>query len=136
MENLNDINHLDPNDEGLKAVMGGRFHDATRAVEALASVAAAEKNGAPAAKPVKAAEEKPARKSNTVPAALWEPVKPDPNWLDRLQACAKSTGLFGALCALFFYWQQTGLMDPAAAMPSMCACCLLAGLSIGKHATK
>lgn len=32
MENLNDINHLDPNDEGLKSIMGARFHDATEAM--------------------------------------------------------------------------------------------------------
>lgn len=127
MENLNDINNLDPNDEGLKAVMGDRFHDAT-------------KDPAPAKKaepaPVKAVEEKPAKTGHTVPVALWEPVKPDPNWLDRLKACAKYSAIFGGLGLLFFYWQQTGLMAPAAALPSMCTCALLAGLSVGKHATK
>lgn len=128
MENLNDINHLDPNDDGLRAVMGGRFHDA--ATEAPAPA----KKATPA--PVKAVEEKPAKKARTVPAAQWEPIKPDPNWMDRLQACAKGAMTFGGMGFLFFYWQQTGLMDPAAAVPSMCACCLLAGLSIGRNATK
>lgn len=127
MENLNDINNLDPNDDGLKAIMGARFHDAT-------------KDPAPVKKPepapVKAAEAKPEKKTDTVPAALWEPVKPDPNWLDRLQACAKWVGLFGGLGLLFFYWQQTGLMDPAAAMPSMITCAALAGLGVGRYAMK
>ena len=128
MENMNDINHLDPNDDGLKAVMGGRFHDATTGEPAPA------KRAAPAA--VKAVEEKPARKSHTVPAAEWAPVKHDPTQMERLKACAKSALLFGGLCLLFFGWQQAGLMDPAAAVPSMLACMLLAGLNIGKHATK
>lgn len=127
MENMNDINHLDPNDDGLKAVMGSKFHDAT-------------KDPAPVKKaepvPVKAVEAKPEKKTHTVPVAQWKPVKPDPNWLDRLQACAKWAGLFGGLCLLFFYWQQTGLMDPAAALPSMIVCAALAGLSVGRNATK
>ena len=123
MENMNDINHLDPNDDGLKAVMGSRFHDAT-------------KDPAPAKKAepatVKAVEEKPARKrTDEAIDAKWAPVKPDPNWMDRLQACAKWTGLFGGLCLLFFYWQQKGLMDPVAALPSMIVCATLAGLSVG-----
>lgn len=126
MENLNDINHLDPNDEGLKAVMRGRFHDAT----ANPAKGAAQTT----ARPV---EEKPARRNTDKAApAKWEPVKPDPNWMSRLQAGAKSALLFGGLGALFFYWQQTGLMDPAAALPSMIVCALLTGLSIGRTATK
>jgi hypothetical protein len=69
-------------------------------------------------------------------AAQWEPVRPDPNWLDRLKACAKWALTFSALCCLFFYWQQTGLMDPAAAVPSMLTCTLLVGWGVGRNATK
>lgn len=127
MENLNDVNHLDPNDDGLKAVMGAKFHDATK------DPAPAKK---PAPTPVKAVEVKPEKKTHTVPVALWEPVKPDPNWMDRLRACVKWTSIFGGLGLLFFYWQQTGLMDPAAALPSMIVCALMGGLSIGVNATK
>lgn len=127
MENLNDINHLDPNDDGLKAVMGAKFHDETAGQPSPAKKAA----------PVKAVEEKPARKNSEKDApAKWAPPKPDPNWLDRLKAAAKWTAIFGGLGLLFFYWQQTGLMDPTAALPSMIVCTLLAGVSIGKHATK
>lgn len=127
MENMNDINNLDPNDEGLQAIMGGRFHDMTKDPTPA-------KKAAPA--PVKAPEEKPARKPHTVPAADWELVKHDPTQLERLAACGKSALLFGGLCLLFFCWQQAGLMDPAAAVPSMLTCALLGGVKIGKHATK
>ena len=57
-----------------------------------------------------------------------------PNLFDRLKGCAKWAVTFGSLSMLIFYWQQTGLMDPAAAVPSMCACTCLAGYGVGKHA--
>lgn len=57
-----------------------------------------------------------------------------PNLFDRLKGCAKWAVTFGSLSMLIFYWQQTGLMDPAAAVPSMCACTCLAGFGVGKHA--
>lgn len=129
MENLNDINNLDPNDEGLKAIMGDRFHDATALYNA-----APVKKATPT--PVKAAEEKPEKKTHTLPAALWNPPKPDPNWLDRLQACAKWAAVFGGMGTLFFYWQQAGLMDPEAATPSIIVCALLGGLGVGVNAKK
>lgn len=68
--------------------------------------------------------------------AQYEPVRPNPNWLDKLKLAAKSSLLTSALCLLIFYWQQTGLMDPAAALPSMLTCMLLAGVGIGKVITK
>ncbi len=87
----------------------------------------------------KAAQE-PAKKSTKANEAAkdapWEPVKPDPNWLDNLKACAKWTAIFGGLCVLFFYWQQTGQMAASAAVPSMCVCCGLAGLSIGMNVVR
>ena len=101
-----DINNLDPNDEGLKQIFGDRFHDATQ-------------------EPVK-----PVQKTVD---AKWEPAKPDPNWLENLKACVKHVAVFGGLSILFFYWQQTGQMDASAAVPSMCACTALAGLGVGRH---
>lgn len=127
MENMNDVNNLDPNDEGLKAVMGDRFHDATTGEPAPAKKAT----------PVQPVEERPTRQTvKKVLPAKWAPPKPDPNWMDRLQACTKWAAIFGGMGTLFFYWQQAGLMDPAAAMPSMIACALLGGLSIGRNAVK
>lgn len=128
MENMNDINHLDPDDEGLKAIMGSRFQDTT---------------SDPA--PVKPADPTPdARyweqgmpKSKAKPVeAQWAPAKPEPGFMDRLVNCAKWSVIFGALCSLVFYWQLTGHMDDTAAVPSMLACALLLGWNVGKAATK
>lgn len=62
----------------------------------------------------------------------WNPVRPDPNWLDKLKVCVQWTAVFGGLCVLFCYWQQTGQMESSAAIPAMCACCTFAGLGVGK----
>lgn len=80
-------------------------------------------------------EKKPTGKDKPI-ASQWQPPKPAPNWLDRLKDCAKQTAMFSGLCILIFYWQQTGLMEPDAAVPSMLTCMLLAGVSIGKSIKK
>lgn len=103
----NDINNLDPNDEGLKQIFGDRFHDATQ--ESV-------KNPTP-----KAVD------------APWDPVKADPNWLDSLKGCVKHAAIFGGLSVLVFYWQQAELMDSSIAIPTMCVCAALAGLGVGKN---
>lgn len=105
----NDINHLDPNDEGLKGIFGARFHDETQ-------------NEVPVKKPTRKAVD-----------AQWEPAKPDPNWLDKLKDCVKWLALFGGLSCLVFYWQGAGLMDPSIAVPTMCACTALGGVGVGKN---
>lgn len=79
-------------------------------------------------------KDKPTNENKTVEDAKWEPAKPVPNWLDNLKACAKWSVGFGGLCLLLFYWQQTGQMEPSAAVPSMCACAALAGWGVGKNA--
>jgi hypothetical protein len=120
-------------DEGLQDIFGSRYTDATAEPAKKEAPAPAAKP----AKPVKAAEPVKAEKIiDKAVAAQWEPARPDPNWLDRLKACAKWALTFGALCCVFFYLQQTGLMDPTAALPSMLTCTLLAGWGVGKHATK
>lgn len=127
----NDVNNLDINDEGLKAIFGDRFHDETN----LPTPAKCTTKQNPA-KAVKAPAIEPKTEPKTVKDAPWMPVKPDPNWLDNLKTCVKWTALFGGMCALFFYWQQTGQMEASAAVPSMCVCCALAGGSIGKSMVK
>ena len=106
----NDINNLDPNDEGLKNIFGDRFHDAT--IEAPTDT-----------------EKKPVRKAVD---AKWEPAKPDHNWLSNLKSCVKHVAIYGGLSLLVFYWQQAGLMDSSVAVPTMCVCTALAGLGVGK----
>lgn len=104
-------------DEGLQAVMGSDR---------------CQPNWRP--EPKKTPEEKKPTGKDKPINAQWEPIKPDPNWLDRLKSATKWTLPWSALCLLVFYWQQTSLMDPAAAVPSMCFCTLMAGFGIGKHA--
>lgn len=110
----NDINNLDPNDEGLKNIFGDRFHDAT--IEAPADT-----------------EKKPTRKAVD---AKWEPAKPDPNWFSCLKACVKHAAIFGGLSLLVFYWQQAGLMAESIAVPCIAVCTALAGFGVGRNAFK
>lgn len=80
------------------------------------------------------AQKKPEPKRCEAIDAKYVPIpKYAPNLFDRLKGCAKWAVTFGGLSMLFFYWQQTGLMDPAAAVPSMCACTCLAGYGVGKN---
>lgn len=80
--------------------------------------------------PVK--EKKTAQKPTSKPMdAEYEPVK---TWYDeKIVNCIKWFLIFAGLEYLFFYWQQTGQMQESAAMPSMIACALLAGISVGKN---
>ena len=121
--NNNEINHLDPDDIGLKAIMGNRFHDETKKpmVEPFST------NTTKAEKVAK-------KPTNKAVDAQWEPARPEPNQMDKLKSCAKSVLLFGGLSFLIFYWQQTGLMAASVAVPSMCVCTALAGWGVGKNA--
>lgn len=122
-----EINHLDPDDIGLKQIMGNRFHDATK----------------PMVEPISTKSTNPCKESNVSPKpskimdkamdAQWEPARPEPNWLDNLKACAKAVLLFGGLSFLIFYWNQTGLMAESIAVPSMCICTALAGWGAGRN---
>lgn len=108
-------------DDGLQAVMGKDR---------------CQNNWQPSKK-AEAKNERPSDKKETKkekPAeAQWEPVKPAPDWMDKLIGCVKDTFLFAGLSILFFYWQQTGQMLPSAAMPAICTCMVLAGIGIGKN---
>lgn len=104
---MNDINNLDPNDVWLKAVVGEKFQDVSGGQKPVA----------------KKVEQAPERKScPKVPDAQREPVKTSPTQLERLKSCGKNALLFGSMCLLVFYWQQTGQMLPSAAVPCMMAC--------------
>lgn len=127
----NDINNLDVNDEGLKAIFGDRFHDET--VESGAE--RSKKQETTYTSELTKAEQSGAQK-RTYKDAKWEPAKPDPNWLDKLKSCAMYTVGFGGLSILLFSWQQSGLMDSSVAIPSMCACTALAGWGVGKNAMR
>lgn len=123
-----EINGLDPDDIGLKQIMGNRFQDTTKPmVEPIrtksTSNTKAEKKG-----------QKPTSKIlDKAIDAQWEPARPEPNWMDNLKACAKSVLLFGFLSCLIFYWKQVGLMAESIAVPSIAVCTALAGWGAGRN---
>lgn len=123
----NDINHLDSEDLGLKAIFGDRFHDET------CEKKPAEAPNVKAATAEKSVVNMKDYKKNKAVDAKWEPVKAITS-ADKLKGCAKWAAVFGGLNGLLFYWQQAGLLASEAAVPSMVVCALLAGLSIGWHA--
>ena len=86
----------------------------------------------PASKEEHVGEKKTAQKPTSKPMdAEYEPVK---TWYDEKTVnLVKWVVLFIGLEYLVFYWQQTGQMQPTAAMPSMIVCALLAGISVGKN---
>ena len=115
----NEINGLDPEDIGLKAVMGDRFHDETKKpmVEPITNTTK---------------EEKKARKTTGEAVdASWAPVK-NPNWMDNLKSCVKSVVLFGGLSFLIFYWKEAGLMAESIAVPAIAVCTAFAGFGAGR----
>lgn len=73
------------------------------------------------------------RREKDTPDASWVPVA-EPGFMEKLKKSAKSSLLFGGLSLMFFYFQQSGQMLPSAAMPCICACCILLGLGVGKNA--
>lgn len=77
-------------------------------------------------------EKKTAQKPTSKPMdAEYEPVK---TWYDEKAVnMVKWVVVFMGLEYLFFYWQQTGQMQPTAAIPSMIVCAMLAGISVGKN---
>lgn len=84
------------------------------------------------------------RKANQAPTevkecmdAEWEQQNEDGNpIIDFITACIKPTILFGGLIAICIYWQNAELMAPAAAIPTMMVCAMLAGFYIGKQVRK
>lgn len=123
METIKKENAAPLFDEELQGIFGSRYSD---------------ESTAPVKKVEKVEPAKPTEKKHVDPLApaKWAPPKPTPDWLAKLKMSVKWTVLYSGLCVLFFYWQQSGLMDPAAALPSMLACTLLAGVSIGRVVTK
>ena len=120
----NEINNLDPDDIGLKQIIGNRFHDATKPmVEPISTKSTS----------TTPAEKKAQKVMDKAVDAQWEPARPEPNQMDKLKACAKSVLLFGGLSFLIFYWQQAGLMASSIAVPSMCICTALAGWGAGRN---
>lgn len=131
-----DINELDVADAGLKKIFGDRFYDETAQRPAAAAEKTESANTTNTEKAAQKPADKPTRKNKGFKDAQWMPAKPDPNEMDLLKICATRVLLFGALSLLIFYWQQSGQMAASAAMPSLCACMVLAGCNIGKYTAR
>ena len=117
-----EINNLDPNDIGLKQVMGSQFQDGTE-------------------QPVKAESKKASTytthaipSGRAKPNKVWSPFNAEPCFTQKLMNCAKWASLFAGLYILFYYWQCTGQMQPSAAVPAMTASAVMVGWSFGKYA--
>lgn len=54
--------------------------------------------------------------------------------LEKVKACTKWITVFALISGTLFYWQQAGLLDSRAAVPSLILCALGAGLTVGWHA--
>ena len=122
-----DINELDLTDAGLKAVMGDRFRDMTETKKVISK-----KETATTCKEANVAQ-KPSAKPIT---AQWEPVKSEPNFLDKLKSCVMAVAPCSCLTMLVWYWNEAGLMAESIAIPSMIVSACLAGLGIGKVVSK
>lgn len=139
-----DINHLDTNDDGLKAIFGERFHDQTEGKRIATPVCGLVRNDNGVTERDISKKETP---TTTYPAkaaqkvkeraveAQWEPTKEN-TWYDNLKACAIWALGFAALTLLFFSWQQKGLMDSSVALPTMLVCTALGGWGVGKNAMR
>jgi hypothetical protein len=121
-----EINNLDPNDIGLKQVMGNRFHDGTRKpmVEEFKKAS----TDTTTAKKVKLGIPDEAKD------AIWSPFNAEPSFTQKLMNCSKWASLFAALYILFYYWECTGQMQPSASVPAMTVCACMVGWSFGKYA--
>lgn len=115
-----DINGLDPEDIGLKSIMGVHFIDETQ--------------GTPSTTPAEKAAQKPTQKPREKAESDWRPPARERDWMDNLKECAKWSLTFGGLSCLIFYWQQAELMASSIAVPCMCVCTALVGWGVGRNA--
>lgn len=118
MENIQ--NHEELFDDELQQLMGDQYTDLTNV-----------------AKPAEQPEPvEPAEKTEPTDFDLLDSIESAFDTIRRAMPAAKWAVTFGSLFGLILYWQLAGLMDPAAAGPSMCVCTALAGYGIGKNVRK
>lgn len=116
----------DAEDAGLKAVMGKRFQDVSKEIPKQERKAIPQSRCSYTREPL-SQETEGALDVKWVPENTVSPM-------DKVKACVKWTAVFGSVSAVLFYWQQAGLLDSRAAVPSLIFCALGAGLSIGWNA--
>ena len=116
-------------DMELQALMGDKFVDSTK-----------ETNEKPAEKPVaKPISVKYSEPVKIVPAkeipvgSQWQPVKPAPNFMDKLRNTVKDVLLYAVLSTILFWWQQTGRLEATTAWYSLLVCVGMVFFSVGKN---
>lgn len=113
-------------DEGLKGVMGDRFHDTTETSEIVK-----ERIEKRRAEKVVANNKKVPEKEKPV-EEQWKPEKPTPNYMDKLKASAKDMALYVVLSMILFWWQQSGRLDETTAWYSLLFCVGMVFFTIGR----
>lgn len=132
-ENMNDINHLDPDDEGLSQIFGDRFHDESK-TPAVVNATTPRKSTARAKKttPVVADSLK------TEPITpVWKSAETTSySWLPRLKDAVYGI-LSPALLSVFFFWcQLTSRMDSTTAVTAMFCCVAIVFFRVGRVCAK
>lgn len=112
----------DPDEMVLQEIMGDRF-------QVLTNQPAKRADAKPKAS---AGNAKPVQKKTPVQEAPAKIFDTKPGFFEKLRECGKWSMVFGGLCVLVFYWQQTGQMMPSAAVPSMMACTAGAAWCVGR----
>ena len=110
-------------DMELSEVMGGRFTDMTKGEK-------------PARKPVAPKESNPGKnttKEEKPVESLWKPVKPAPDFMDKLKQTAKDVCLYAVLSLILFWWQQTGRLETTTSWYALLVCVGMVFFSIGKN---
>lgn len=62
----------------------------------------------------------------------WEPVKPAPNYMDKLKATAKDMTLYAVLSVLLFWWQQSGRLEVTTSWWALLFCVGMMFFTIGR----
>ena len=64
--------------------------------------------------------------------AQWKPVKPSPNWFDKLRTTAKDVCLYAFLSVILFWWQQSGRLEVTTSWYALLVCIGMMCLTIGR----
>ena len=62
-----------------------------------------------------------------------EPVKPAPDFMEKLKQTAKDMCLYAVLSMILFWWQQTGRLEETTAWYSLLVCVGMVFFSVGKN---
>ena len=124
----------DSEDEGLKAVMGDKFQDVSREIPTSAASPLNDKVRREMEQKypdnLKTLSDSKDPERSKLTEGEWNQLnRVSP--MAKLKGCAKGVWLYGCISLLLFWWQQAGLLDSKAAVPSFIVLALLAGVQIG-----